>query len=284
MTPRVLLDGLAIGESARWHDGRLWFANWGTGEIIAVDLDARREVRVRLPVETLPISFDWLPDGRLLVVAGTRLLRQEPDGSLVTHADLGGLSQGFNEIVVDGAGRAYVNGGDFDFATGGGSGIVVLVGPDGTSTTVAEDIAFGNGMAITPDGGTLIVAESWARRLSAFTITADGGLNDRRVWADCGTDLPDGAPPDGICVDAEGAVWYADVPNKRCVRVREGGAELGSVVVDRGAFSCMLGGPDGRTLFVLAAEWTGFAGMDPAARTGQLLVAGGAPAAHAGRP
>jgi sugar lactone lactonase YvrE len=185
---------------------------------------------------------------------------------------------------VGGAGRAYVNGGDFDFATGGGSGIVVLVGPDGTITTVAEDIAFGNGMAITPDGGTLIVAESWARRLSAFTITQDGGLSGRRVWADCGTDLPDGAPPDGICVDAEGAVWYADVPNKRCVRVGEGGAELGSVVVDRGAFSCMLGGPDGRTLFVLAAEWTGFAGMDPAARTGQLLVAGGAPAAHAGRP
>ena len=123
MTPRVLLDGLAIGESARWQDGRLWFANWGTGEIIAVDLDARREVRIRLPAETLPISFDWLPDGRLLVVAGTRLLRQEPDGSLVTHADLGGLSQGFNEIVVDGAGRAYVNGGDFDFATGGGSGM-----------------------------------------------------------------------------------------------------------------------------------------------------------------
>jgi len=279
LTPELLLDGLAIGESARWHDGRLWFANWGAGEIIAVDLDARTEVMARLPPETLPISFDWLPDGRLLVVAGTRLLRQEPDGSLVTHADLGGLTAGFNEIVVDALGRAYVNGGDFDFATGGGSGVVALVGPDGAARQVAEGIGFGNGMAITADGGALIVAESWARRLSAFTITADGALADRRVWADCG----DG-PPDGICVDVEGAVWYADVPNKRCVRVREGGDVLQTVGLDRGAFSCMLGGPDGRTLFVLTAEWGGFAAMDEAARTGQLLVAADAPAAHAGRP
>jgi hypothetical protein len=124
LTPRVLLDGLAIGESARWHDGRLWFAPTGAParSSRSTSTPAAR-CGVRLPAETLPISFDWLPDGRLLVVAGTRLLRQEPDGSLVTHADLGGLSQGFNEIVVDGAGRAYVNGGDFDFATGGGSGM-----------------------------------------------------------------------------------------------------------------------------------------------------------------
>jgi sugar lactone lactonase YvrE len=278
MTPRLLLDGLAIGESARWHDERLWFANWGTGEIIAVDLDGRTEVMCRLPAETLPISFDWLPDGRLLAVAGTPLLRHEPDGSLRTHADLSGFTAGFNEIVVDARGNAYVNGGDFDFETGGGSGIVVLVGPDGAARLVAEDIAFGNGMAITADGDALIVAESWARRLSAFTITADGELTDRRVWADCGN-----GPPDGICLDAEGAVWYADVPNKRCVRVREGGAVSQTVSLDRGAFSCMLGGPDGRTLFVLAAEWGGFAAMDDTARTGQLLVAP-APAAHAGRP
>ncbi len=133
MTPELLLDGLAIGESARWHGGRLWFANWGTGEIIAVDLDARTEVMARLPAETLPISFDWLPDGRLLVVAGTRLLRQEPDGSLVTHADLGGLTAGFNEIVVD----------DIEFRVGIGGSADRRRGPEpggkGTAAGSAAD-------------------------------------------------------------------------------------------------------------------------------------------------
>ena len=278
--PQVLLSGLAIGESARWHDDRLWFANWGTGEIIAAGLDGRSEMMAQLAPTTLPISIDWLPDGRMIVVPGAegRLLRQEADGSLVTHADLSELAPGFNEIVVDDRGRAYVNGGEFDFETGGGDGIVALVDPDGSARKVAGDISFGNGMAITPDGSTLIVAESWARQLSAFTIGADGGLSDRRVWADCGT-----GPPDGICVDVDGAVWYADVPNKRCVRVREGGEVLQTISLDRGAFSCMLGGPDGRTLFMLAAEWAGFAEMDDSARTGLLLVAQ-APAAHAGRP
>ena len=133
-------------------------------------------------------------------------------------------------------------------------------------------------MTITEDGSTLIVAESWGRRLSAFDIAADGGLSNRRAWADLG----DGTP-DGICLDAEGAVWYADVPNRRCVRVREGGEVLQAIELDRGAFACMLGGPDGRALFVLAAEWAGMENMDDAARTGQLLVAE-APAPHAGRP
>jgi sugar lactone lactonase YvrE len=133
-------------------------------------------------------------------------------------------------------------------------------------------------MAITPDGSTLIVAESWARRLSAFDIAANGGLSNRRIWADTG----DG-PPDGICMDGEGAVWYADVPNKRCVRVREGGEVLQTVDLDRGGFACMLGGPDGRTLFMLAAEWRGMENMDETARTGQVLVAE-APAPGAGWP
>ena len=279
--PQVLLAGLAIGESPRWHEGRLWFSNWGTQEIIAVDLGGEGEVMARVPT-TIPFSLDWLPDGRMLVVSGpeARLLRREPDGTLVTHADLGGLPGVFNEIVVDGRGNAYVNGGSFDFATGAGmeSGLVALVRPDGSVQKVADNIAFGNGMAITEDGSTLIVAESWARRLSAFDIAADGGLSNRRVWADLG----DGTP-DGICTDAEGAVWYADVPNKRCVRVREGGEVLQTIGLDRGAFACMLGGPEGRTLFMLAAEWAGMENMDDSARTGQLLVAE-APAPHAGRP
>ena len=241
----VLLEGLAIGESPRWHEGRLWFANWGTGEVVAVGLDGRSEVMAKVPT-TLPYSIDWLPDGRLLVVSGqeTRLLRQEPDGSLVTHADLSGLAPICNEIVVDGRGNAYVNGGDF-----GEPGMVALVRPDGSVRQVADGIEFGNGMAVTPDNATLIVAESYGHRLTAFDIGPDGGLSGRRVWADLGDDFPD-----GICLDAEGAVWYASVPGMHCVRVREGGEILGTVTVDRGCFACMLGGPDGTTLFIVAAQ------------------------------
>jgi sugar lactone lactonase YvrE len=279
--PRILLTGLAIGESPRWHEGRLWFSNWGTQEVVAMDIKGNSEVIVRVPT-TIPFSIDWLPDGRLIVVSGpeARLLRREPDGTLVTYADLSGLADGFNEIVVDARGNAYVNGGSFDFETFAGveSGVVVLVRPDGSARQVADNIAFGNGMAITPDGSTLIVAESWARRLSAFDIAADGSLSNRRIWADTG----DG-PPDGICMDGEGAVWYADVPNRRCVRVREGGEVLQTIELDRGGFACMLGGPDGRTLFMLAAEWRGMENMDDTARTGQVLVAE-ASAPGAGRP
>lgn len=279
--PQILLTGLAIGESPRWHEGRLWFSNWGAQEVIAVDLEGNSEVVVRVPT-TIPFCIDWLPDGRLLVVSGpeARLLRREPDGTLVTHADLSDLAAGFNEIVVDGRGNIYVNGGSFDFATGAGveSGVVALVHPDGTIRQVADDIAFGNGMAITPDGSTLIVAESWARRLSAFDIAADGSLSNRRVWADT-----DDGTPDGICVDVEGAVWYADVPNKRCVRIREGGEVLQTIELDRGGFACMLGGEDGRTLFMLAAEWGGMENMDDTARTGQVLIAE-APAPGVGWP
>ena len=145
--------------------------------------------------------------------------------------------------------------------------------------TVAEDIHFGNGMAITADDSTLIVAESHAARLTAFSIGADGSLSNRRVWADLG----EGAAPDGICLDGDGAVWYADVPNKHCVRVAEGGEVLDVVQADRGCFACMLGGANGSTLFIAAAEWAGGAGMASPEKTGQLLAAQ-APAPHAGRP
>ncbi len=265
---RTLLTGLGIVESPRWHDGRLWFCNWGAGEIMTIDGAGRSEVVLRVPT-TIPFSIDWLPDGRLLVVSGQegRLLRQELDGSLVTHSDLRAIDRVFNEIVVDARGNAYVNG-----------GVVALVTPDGAARHVAGDLAFGNGMALTPDGSTLIVAESHAGRLTAFDISADGGLANRRVWADLG----DGAP-DGICIDADGAAWYADVPNRRCVRVREGGEVLQTLDVDRGCFACMLGGPDARTLFVMAAEWRGMDRIGETAGTGQVL-AFEAPAPHAGRP
>jgi len=271
--PQTLMSGLVIGESPRWHEDRLWFSNWGAQEIMAVDVGGNREVMARVPT-TVPFCFDWLPDGRMLVVSGPEalLLRMEPDRTLVTHADLGGLVAGLNEIVVDGRGNAYVNGGDFDFETGEGaeSGVVVLVDPDGSVRQVADNIVFGNGMAVAPDNSTLIVAESWARRLSAFDIAADGGLSNRRVWADLGDD-----PPDGICMDAEGTVWYGTVPNKRCVRVREGGEVLQTVDTDLACFACMLGGEDGKTLFIMAAEWPGPENMDVLfqSHTGRVLTA-----------
>jgi sugar lactone lactonase YvrE len=277
--PRTLLTGLAFGESPRWHDDRLWFSDWGTQEVIAVDLDGKSEVMARVAT-TLPFSIDWLPDGRLLIVSGPEavLLRQEPDGSLVTHADLSGIAGGFNEIVVDGRGNIFVNGGGFDLMAGEefAPGIVGVVTPDGEVRQVADGIAFGNGMAVTPDDRTLIVAESYGNRLTAFDIADDGALSNRRVWADLGTGVPD-----GICLDDEGAAWYADVPNKCCVRVREGGEVLRRVDLDRGCFACMLGGPDGRTLFMLTMEWGGMTGIDHAARTGRLLVT---QATAAGRP
>jgi sugar lactone lactonase YvrE len=279
---QTLMTGLAFGESPRWHEDRLWFSNWGTQEVVAVDLDGKSEVIVRVPT-SIPFCIDWLPDGRLLVVSGREglLLRREPDGSLVTHADLSGLSdRAWNEIVVDGRGNAYVNGSGFDFQAGEefAPGIVALVTPDGSARQVADGIAFPNGMVVTPDNSTLIVAESYGNRLSAFDIAADGSLSNRRVWADL-----DGRFPDGICLDVEGAVWYGDVPNQCCVRVREGGQVLQTIVLDRGCFACMLGGADSRTLFMMAAEWRGIENMADEARTGQVRTVE-APAPRAGWP
>jgi len=279
---RIVLTGLAIGESPRWHDGRLWFSNWGAQEIVAVDRAGNSEVTVRVPT-TMPFCFDWLPDGRLLVVSGPEalLLRRERDGSLVTHADLGRLARAWNEIVVDGRGNAYVNGSDFDFLGGGPfiPGVIALVTPDGAIRQVADNIEFGNGMVVTPDNSTLIVAESFASRLSAFDIAPDGSLSNRRIWANVGS------PLDGICLDAEGAVWAASMT--RCVRVHDGGDVLDQVELDEGAFAfaCMLGGEDGTTLFMMVADWLGVDKMDELirSRTGRV-VAVPAPAAHAGWP
>jgi sugar lactone lactonase YvrE len=281
---QTLMTGIAFGESPRWHEDRLWFSDWGAQEVIAVDLQGRSEVIARVSFPSIPMCIDWLPDRQgLLIVSSSDglLLRREPDGRLVTHADLSGVSdRGFNEIVVDGRGNAYVNGAGFDLMAGEPfvPGIVALVTPDGSARQVADGIAFPNGMAVTPDNSTLIVAESYGKRLTAFEIATDGGLSDRRVWADLGDDVPD-----GICLDAEGAVWYADVPNRRCTRVREGGEVLQRIELDRGCFACMLGGADRRTLFMLATVWRGPARMTDGPRTGQLLTIG-APVAGVGWP
>ena len=279
--PRTLLTGLAIGESPRWHEDRLWFSNWGTQEVVTVDLVGNSEVAVRVPT-SVPFSIDWLPDGRLLVVSGpeAQLLRREPDGSLAIHAELGSISERpWNDIVVDGQGNAYVGNIGFDFPVGEfAPGILAVVTPDGGARQVADGVAFPNGMAVTPDNATLIVAESYGNRLTAFDITTDGGLTNRRVWAELGDGVPD-----GICLDAEGAVWYGDVPNRRCVRVREGGEVLQTVELDRGCFACALGGPDRRTLFMMAAELPSEDDGADENRTGQVLTVQ-APAPGVGWP
>ena len=283
---QTLMTGIAFGESPRWHDDRLWFSDWLAHEIIAVDLHGTSEVVLRVPFASFPFSIAWLPDGRLLIVSSSDrpLLRLEPDGSLVAHADDANLTRlsalGWNEIVVDGRGNAYINTAGFNLMAGEAfaHGVVALVTAGGAVRKVADDVAFPNGMAVTPDNKTLIVAESYAKRLSAFDIATDGGLSNQRVWAD----LVDGVP-DGICLDVEGAVWYADVPNKRCVRVREGGKVLETIDLDRGCFSCALGGGDRRTLFMIATEWRGVDSMSDDVRTGQV-VSVRAPAAGAGWP
>ena len=278
----ILLDGLVFGEQPRWHDGRLWFSDWGTREVIAVDLAGRREVMLEVP--SFPLCVDWLPDGRLLVVSARAglLLRRETDGTLVTHGDLTAVSDPppGNELVVDRRGNAYVNGAGFDLMAGGefAPGRVALVTPDGSAREVADGIAFPNGMLVAPDGSTLIVADSYAKALLAFDIADDGRLVDRRVWADLGDGVPD-----GICMDAENAVWYGDVPNRRCVRVREGGEVVRVIELDRGCFACALGGEDRRTLCMMATEWNGPQGMFTGPRTGQVLTAA-APAPGAGWP
>jgi sugar lactone lactonase YvrE len=288
--PTVLLDGLAMVESPRWHDGRLWFAHWGTGEIVAVDLDGNSEIMGHGP-DGLGWTIDWLPDGRLLVT-GNELRCVEPGGSAVPYADLNGIGEhGWNDIVVDGRGNVYVTSIAFDYLAGKppDAGIIVLVTPDGRSRQVAGDLKFPNGMVVTPENSTLIIGESFAGRLTAFDIDAAGSLSNRRVWAE-------GLGPDAICIDTEGAIWTGtgdtrvstgrdDSPGGAVARVREGGEELNRVEHDRPILGCALGGPDRKTLFLVATEWRGTDQLDNvlAARTGQVLTVQ-APAPGVGWP
>jgi sugar lactone lactonase YvrE len=271
----TFLSDLAMGESARWHGGRFWCSDWVAGEILAADPDGTTEVVARST--SFPFCFDWLPDGTMVVTGQTgleRLERRERGdvGSLVPFLDMTGLiTGGWNEVIVDPRGNAYVNSpnfdmsGGFDFEVGSRSGVVALVTPDGDARLVADGVAFPNGMAVTPDGSTLIVAESFASRLGAWDIDADGSLSDRRVWAA----VEDGV--DGICIDAEGAVWCAT--QRGCVRVREGGEVTDSIPFDLFGFSCALGGPEGRTLFMVAAEWNGYENIGKGPRTGLVYTA-----------
>jgi sugar lactone lactonase YvrE len=239
-TTKVLLDGLGMGESPRWHDGRLWFSNWGTDELVAVDLEGNTEVMGPGGGDG-GWAANWLADGRTLVT-GAELTRVEPDGSRVRHADLSHISShGWSEMTVDGRGNVYVNSINFDFAdfgdlltSGDTPGKIALVTPEGDAREVAGELAFPNGMVVTPDNATLIVAESFARRLTAFDIASDGSLSNRRVWAD--------VTGDGICLDADGAVGAATSDRTRaawfsaCVRVARCSTGLSSTA--RASHAC----------------------------------------------
>lgn len=265
--PRTLLDGLAFPEGPRWRDGELYFSDMHAHEVVALTPDGTRRTVYR---HDAPVSgLGWLPDGRMLVVSmgDRRLLRLEPDGRAVAHADLSVVAaHNANDMVVDARGRAYV--GNFGFAFPGGEPTparLARVDPDGAVHQAADGLMFPNGCVITPDGATLVVAESFAARLTAFDVAPDGTLTNRRLWAQ----LEGGAVPDGICLDAEGAIWVASPSTNEALRIREGGQVLDRVSADQGVFACMLGGDDRRTLFLATA-----ADSDPAAcraaRTGRI--------------
>jgi len=249
----IVVEHRGLVESPRWHDGQFWFADWTAKEILSIDGTGACQVRARAPAP--PLCFDFAIDGEMLIVSSVAglLLKQEAGGEQRTFAELG--SGMWNEIVVDGRGNAYVNGPS-----------LLLIRPDGQVSREAENFAFPNGMAVAPDNGTLVVAESHAKALTAFDISADGHLSNRRLWAQLE------GPPDGICFDADGAIWYADVPHSHCRRIREGGQVLDEVSLDRGAFSCTLGGPGRQTLMITAAKWFGMDRMDEIADTGQVVM------------
>jgi sugar lactone lactonase YvrE len=242
-----------FGEGPRWHDGKLWFSDMHAHRVMTVDLDGKTETVVEVPGQ--PSGLGWLPDGRLLVVSMTdrRLLRLDTDG-LTEIADLHQLaSYHCNDMVVDRQGRAYIGNFGFDFIAQQpfAPAEIILVPLDDNAHVVADEMAFPNGSVITPDGGTLIVGETYAARLTAFDIEPDGSLTGRRVWAELRP-----AIPDGICLDAEGAIWIASPVSAEVLRVREGGEVTHRIKVSTQAYACMLGGPERRTLFVLTAETT----------------------------
>jgi sugar lactone lactonase YvrE len=289
----TVIAGLGLLESPRWRDGRLWVADWTAGLIRAIDPSGA--VQVVVEHSSLPMCFDFLPDlpaneGLVLTSSAQRaLLRMSGHGKLSRYADLSALSpHACNDIVIDGRGNVYVNNVNFDFAAGppagdAAPGFVALVrdgaGASGRARVVADDLAFPNGMAVSADNATLIVAESYRHRLTAFDIGADGSLSNRRVWAELGEHSPD-----GICLDRDGAVWYADVGDRCCVRVAQHGEVLQRVQLDRGAFACVLGGADRSTLFVVAAHWPGPQHLMDYTGWDGMVVGIPAPASGAGWP
>ena len=277
---RVLAEGLRFGEGPRWHDGRLWLSDFYDHAVKSVSTAG--DLRTEFELDDQPSGLGWMPDGSMLIVSMTkrRLMRRTPDGAICVHAELGHIATFHcNDMVVDSAGGAYVGnfGFDLDAAMASGGMPAVLanpvkaklayVSPAGEARVAAEDLFFPNGTVITPDGKTLIVGETFGRALVAFDRGPDGALSNRRVWADLGARVPD-----GICLDAEGAIWVANPVAPECVRVTEGGEVLEVIDTGQPCYACMLGGDDGRTLFMLtAAALGGDGGAD--ARTGKVVVA-----------
>lgn len=251
MTTNTLLDGLCFGEGPRWHEGRLWLSDMHAHQVLAVSEDGQVETIVE--VRNWPSGLGWLPNGDLLVVSMTdrRVLRYDGK-NLTTHADLSGLaSYHCNDMVVATTGQAYVGNFGFDLQAKAEfkTAQLICVEPDGSARIVAQNMSFPNGSVITPDGKTLIVGETFGSRLTAFDILSDGSLDNRRIWAE----LPEGAVPDGICLDAENGIWSASPSSNECIRQVEGGEVTHRIAVSQGAFACMLGGERGDTLFILTS-------------------------------
>lgn len=248
----VLIDGLDFGEGPRWHDGRLWYSDFLQHAVFTVTVDGHRDTAVE--IDDQPSGLGWLPDGRLLLVSmhDQKVLRREDDGTLVEHADLSGVATApCNDMVVAADGTAYVGNFGFDVFGGGSAQEAALarVTPNGEVRVAAEGMRFPNGSVITPDGRTLIVGESFGRCYTAFAIGSDGVLSGRRTWAE----LPDRSP-DGCTLDAEGAIWFANAAGTTVARVREGGEITDEIEIGQPTFVCVLGGDDGRTLFVVSAD------------------------------
>jgi sugar lactone lactonase YvrE len=286
----VLTGGVYFGEGPRWHDGRLWFSDFFAHAVKSVS--PAGDVRTELTIEDRPSGLGWTPDGSLLVVSMTRrrLLRRTPGGLMSTHADLSGVATFHcNDMVVDAAGRAYVGNFGFDLdadLTARGAQAVIAdhptanlarVDPDGTVSVAASDLHFPNGSVITPDGKTLIVGETLGACLTAFDIAPDGSLSNRRVWASIAPRVPD-----GICLDAEGRVWVANALAPECVLVAEGGEIVEAVDTGQNCYACMLGGENGRTLFMVTAP-TSLATEAAKKAKGQIVVAE-VEVPHAGLP
>jgi len=247
----TVVDGLAFAEAPRWHDDMLWFSDFYTRKVTRLRLGGEPETVCEVAGQ--PSGLGWLPDGRMLVVSmnDRRLLRLDNDG-LNTVADLSGiLPHPCNDMVVDRRGRAYIGNFGFDMLARAAvqPTALMMIDTDGSIHQVADDLLFPNGCVITPDNATLIVAETFGKRLTAFDVAADGTLGRRRVWATLGD-----ASPDGICLDAEGAIWVASPPTSAFLRVREGGEILDRITVPDQAIACTLGGLDGRTLFMVTGR------------------------------